>query len=44
MSKENTVEEQDQNTPVDNNSANDEPKEWLVTLLLSFFSGSIRNS
>ena len=39
MSKENTVEEQDQNTPVDNNSANDEPKEWLVTLLLSFFLG-----
>ena len=41
MSKENTVEEQDQNTSVDkdNNSPNDEPKEWLVTLLLSFFLG-----
>ena len=46
MSSENTVEEQNQNVeeqnqnaPVDNNSANDAPKEWLVTLLLSFFLG-----
>ena len=39
MSNENTVEEQNQNASVDNNAANDEPKEWLVTLLLAFFLG-----
>tara|TARA_B100001540_G_C15413273_1_gene464251 strand:+ start:48 stop:320 length:273 start_codon:yes stop_codon:yes gene_type:complete len=39
MSNENTVEEQNQDTAVDNNSAKDEPKEWLVTLLLAFFLG-----
>ena len=39
MSNESDIQEEDKNTSVDDNAANDEPKEWLVTLLLSFFLG-----